>query len=206
LAAAVLTLFGIGVGSYTLSTAVRQSNQQEKIHAEVKRQAEQAQREARVEAKRQAEQAQQEAQAEAKRQAEQVQQEAQAEAKRQAEQAQQEGQAEAKRQAEKENSALSSAWIGVRIHAVTDEIAEGLNIKPPRGALVVGLENGPAKAGGILVGDVLLKFDGHDIKEMRDLPLMVTGTAIGQRVEIVLSRRSNKETHTVTIGPLNDGR
>jgi hypothetical protein len=54
-----------------------------------------------------------------------------------------------------------------------------LNIKPPRGALVVGVdENGPATAGGIQAGDVLVKFDGQDIKETRDLPRMVTGTAI----------------------------
>jgi serine protease Do len=79
-----------------------------------------------------------------------------------------------------------------------------LNIKPPRGVLVAGVdENGPAKAGGIQVGDVLVKFDGQDIKEARDLPLMVTGTTIGQQVEISLIRRGKEETHTVSIGRTN---
>jgi len=223
IAAAVLILFGIGVGSYTLLTMVTQSNQQQAAQAEAKRQAEQAQQAGQTEeAKRQAEQAQQQAQAEeAKRQAEQAEQAARAEeAKRQAEQAQQQAQAEqAKRQAEQQqkpppktptwqqtpstSTVPQGAWIGLRIHAVTEEIAEGLNIIPPRGALVIGVdENGPAKAGGILVGDVLLKFDGHDIQEMRDFPRMVAGAAVGQQAEIVLSRRGNKETHSVTIGPL----
>jgi TIR domain/PDZ domain len=99
---------------------------------------------------------------------------------------------------------LPGGWIGVGIQSVTDDIAERLNIKPPRGALVTRVdENGPAKLGGIQVGDVLLKFDGQDIKEMHDLPRMVTGRAIGQQVEIFLNRGGNEEAHTVRIGRRN---
>src|SRR5262249_44121902 len=37
-------------------------------------------------------------------------------------------------------------WLGVRIQQVTDEIAESLGIKPPRGALVAGVDDkGPAR-------------------------------------------------------------
>src|SRR6266403_2617139 len=43
---------------------------------------------------------------------------------------------------------LRRGWLGVRIQGVTDEIAESLNIKPPRGALIAGVEDkGPAKPG-----------------------------------------------------------
>jgi hypothetical protein len=106
--------------------------------------------------------------------------------------------------AQSPSTSLPRGWIGVRIQSVTEEIAESLNIKPPRGVLVAGVdENGPAKAGGIQVGDVLVKFDGQDIKEARDLPLMVTGTTIGQQVEISLIRRGKEETHTVSIGRTN---
>src|SRR6201997_2716950 len=62
-------------------------------------------------------------------------------------------------------------WLGVRIQQVTDDIAESLNIKPAHGALVAGVDDkGPAKPGGIEAGDVVVKFDGHDVKEMHDLP------------------------------------
>ena len=41
---------------------------------------------------------------------------------------------------------LRRGWLGVRIQKVTDEIAESLNIKPARGALVAGVDDkGPAK-------------------------------------------------------------
>jgi hypothetical protein len=46
----------------------------------------------------------------------------------------------------------------VRIQQVTDDIAESLNIKPPQGALVAGVdEEGPAKPAGIESGDVIVK-------------------------------------------------
>lgn len=62
-------------------------------------------------------------------------------------------------------------WLGVRIQQVSDEIAESLSIKPARGALVAGIdEKGPAKPAGIEPGDVIVRFDGKDVKEMRDLP------------------------------------
>ena len=77
-------------------------------------------------------------------------------------------------------------WLGVRIQQVTDEIAESLNIKPARGALVAGIDDkGPAKPAGIEPGDVIVKFDGKDIKEMRDLPRIVADTPVGKDVEVV---------------------
>ena len=74
-------------------------------------------------------------------------------------------------------------WLGVRIQQVTDEIAESLSIKPARGALVAGVDDkGPAKPAGIEPGDVIVKFDGKDIKEMRDLPRVVADTPVGKDV------------------------
>ena len=55
--------------------------------------------------------------------------------------------------------------LGVRIQQVTDEIADSLSIKPARGALIAGVDDkGPAKPAGIEPGDVVIKFDGKDIK------------------------------------------
>jgi serine protease Do len=97
-------------------------------------------------------------------------------------------------------------WLGVRIQLVTDEIAESLNIKPPHGALVAGIDDkGPAKPAGIEAGDVIVKFDGKDIKEMRDLPRVVADTTVGKAVEVVIIRKGQQETRTVTLGRLEDG-
>src|SRR5499426_3406388 len=97
-------------------------------------------------------------------------------------------------------------WLGVRIQQVTDEIADSLNIKPPRGALVAGVdEKGPAKPAGIEPGDVIVKFDGKDIKEMRDLPRVVADTPVGKDVAVQVIRKGQEVSKTVTLGRLEDG-
>jgi serine protease Do len=97
-------------------------------------------------------------------------------------------------------------WLGVRIQQVTDDIAESLSIKPARGALVAGVDDrGPAKPAGIEPGDVIVTFDGHDVKEMHDLPRIVADTPVGKEVDVVVIRKGKQETHKVTIGRLEDG-
>ena len=97
-------------------------------------------------------------------------------------------------------------WLGVRIQQVTDDIAESLNIKPPHGALVAGVDDrGPAKPAGIEAGDVVVSFDGHEVKEMHDLPRIVADTPVGKEVDVVVIRKGKEETHKVKIGRLEDG-
>jgi serine protease Do len=100
---------------------------------------------------------------------------------------------------------LRRGWLGVRIQTVTDEIAESLNIKPARGALIAGVEDkGPAKPAGIEPGDVVIKFDDKDIKEPKDLSRVVADTAVGKEVDVVIIRKGQEETHKVTLGRLED--
>ena len=75
-----------------------------------------------------------------------------------------------------------------------------------RGALVAGIdENGPAKPAGLQAGDVIVKFDGHDIKEWRDLPRLVASLPVGKEVPVVIMRKGEELTKTVTLGRLEDG-
>src|SRR5690349_3333269 len=96
-------------------------------------------------------------------------------------------------------------WLGVRIQQVSDEIAESLSIKPARGALVAGVDDkGPAKPAGIEPGDVIVRFDGKDVKEMRDLPKIVADTPVGKDVEVVVIRKGKEEKKSVKLGRLED--
>ena len=97
-------------------------------------------------------------------------------------------------------------WLGVRIQQVTDDIAESLGLKETRGALIAGVDDkGPAKPAGIEAGDVVVKFDGKDIKEMRDLPRIVADTAVGKDVEVIVVRKGKEEKKIVKLGRLEDG-
>jgi len=100
---------------------------------------------------------------------------------------------------------LRRGWLGVRIQTVTEEIAESLGIKPARGALVAGVDNkGPAKPAGIEPGDVIVKFDGTDIKDPKSLSHIVADTAVDKEVDVVIIRKGQEETKRVKLGRLQD--
>ncbi|MBN8942529.1 MAG: Do family serine endopeptidase [Rhizobiales bacterium] len=92
-------------------------------------------------------------------------------------------------------------WLGVRIQEVTDEIAESLNLRGSRGALIAGVEpNGPAGPAGLRTGDVVLRFDGKEVRSSRELPRIVSETPVGKAVPVVVMRAGKEETLTVTLG------
>ncbi len=97
-------------------------------------------------------------------------------------------------------------WLGVRIQPVTDDIAESLKMDVPKGALVAGIiKGGPVEKGEIKTGDVIVKFDGRDVLEMRDLPRAVAESPVGKAVDVVIIRDGKEQTVQVTLGRLEDG-
>src|SRR4030081_1887363 len=100
---------------------------------------------------------------------------------------------------------LRRGWLSARPPQGTHEIAESLSIQPARGALIAGVEDkGPAKPAGIEPGDVVVKFDGKDIKEPKDLSRVVADTAVGKEVDVVIIRKGEEQTRKVTLGRLED--
>jgi serine protease Do len=96
-------------------------------------------------------------------------------------------------------------WLGVRIQAVTDEVAETLGLDKSRGALIASVnENGPAQTGGIQPGDVILSFDGKPVSDMRHLPRVVAGTKAGKTVPVTVWRKRREETLQVAVGRLDE--
>ena len=96
-------------------------------------------------------------------------------------------------------------WLGVRIQAVTDEIAESLGLDKARGALIASVsDNGPAQAAGIQAGDVVLSFDGREVTDMRRLPRLVAETPVGKTVPVTVWRKRKENTLQVKIGRLEE--
>ena len=96
-------------------------------------------------------------------------------------------------------------WLGVRIQPVSQEIAQALDIGAARGALVAGIDDkGPAAPAGIRKGDVIVNFDGHDVKESRDLPKIVAVTPVGKTVTVGIIRDGRPQDVTVKLGRLEE--
>lgn len=94
-------------------------------------------------------------------------------------------------------------WLGVRIQTVTEELAESLGLKEATGALVTSVaDDGPAKKGGIKKGDVILKFNGKDVTEMRKLPRIVAETDVGKSAPVEVWRKNEIKKLKVKVGEL----
>jgi len=97
-------------------------------------------------------------------------------------------------------------WLGVNIQSVNDEIAETLGLQgKPRGALIAAVQDGgPAKSGGLQPGDIVLKFDGHDVLDMHHLPRIVAETPIDKMAKVEVWRAKKMVTLTVKVGELKE--
>ncbi len=96
-------------------------------------------------------------------------------------------------------------WLGVMIQEITPELKDKLGLKHDRGALVADVTKGsPADRAGINRGDVIVSFDGREIKEMRELPYIVASTPVGKKVPVEVIRKGEKETFQVKIGEFKE--
>ncbi|MFP5511972.1 MAG: PDZ domain-containing protein, partial [Alphaproteobacteria bacterium] len=103
----------------------------------------------------------------------------------------------------KEYGKTRRGWLGVRIQAITPEIAESLGLPGHKGALVASVTpDGPAAKAGIQAGDVVTKFDGKEIDEMRRLPRVVAETSIDRAVPVEVWRKGKAQTVQVKVGEL----
>jgi len=103
-----------------------------------------------------------------------------------------------------EGGRVRRGWLGVNIQQVTDEIAESLGLRGAvRGALVARAQEGaPAAIAGMRNGDVVLRFNNQEVRDMRSLPRIVAETPVGTRVPVVVWRDGQEQTLTVTLGEL----
>ena len=69
------------------------------------------------------------------------------------------------------------------------------------GLLIVKVdENSPAQQGGILLGDILIKLDGHAVRDSEDLQVILAGDRAGKTVSVEVIRGNQLHTLSVTIG------
>jgi serine protease Do len=95
-------------------------------------------------------------------------------------------------------------WLGVQIQDVTEDMAEAMGLESTDGAAVNGVLEGPAQDAGIVIGDVIIKFDGKDVKDTRSLVRQVGNTPVGEAVRVVVRRGEETKTLMVTLGRRED--
>jgi len=101
----------------------------------------------------------------------------------------------------KDNGAVTRGWLGVQIQPVTEDIAESLGLAEAKGAIVSDVtENSPALAAGLKAGDTIVKLDGKDVKDARDLARKVATIAPQKSVPVTIVRDGKTMEVDVKIG------
>ena len=95
-------------------------------------------------------------------------------------------------------------WLGVHIREVEPGVARTIGMSKPTGAIIVNVFPGsPAAAAGLLVGDVILTFNGNTVPNSRKLPQIVAATEVGKTVDVVVWRKGKgRMTMKVKLGEL----
>lgn len=105
----------------------------------------------------------------------------------------------------KESGTVTRGWLGVRIQPVTEDIAESLGLEAAKGAIVSEVTEGsPALAAGLTQGDTILKVDGQEISDSRDLSRKVAQLKPGQSVPVTVVRSGKMMDIAVKIGTMPD--
>ena len=97
-------------------------------------------------------------------------------------------------------------WLGIMIQDITPELAKSFGLKSTKGVLVSEVVQGsPAEKAGLLRGDIILRFDGKEIKNAHMLSQMAAATAPNTQVKIDLLRNGEEKTISVELGTMPEG-
>ncbi len=100
----------------------------------------------------------------------------------------------------KQGQAIERGYLGVRVQALNEDLADSLGIPHRRGEFVQAVEPGkPAANAGILPGDVVLKVAGRDVSPDQTLSYIVANIAPGSRIPLELIRDGRRMTVTATV-------
>lgn len=103
----------------------------------------------------------------------------------------------------KQTGKVSRGWLGVLIQEVTSELADSFGMSNPHGALVAKvLEDSPAEAAGIQVGDVIVEFNGKKVTRSSSLPPIVGRTPVNEKARVTIIRNRKEMTLFIKIAQL----
>jgi serine protease Do len=96
---------------------------------------------------------------------------------------------------------IQRGYLGVRLQAVSDDIASALNLPEKRGEFVQAVEPGePGAVAGLEAGDIILRVGSKDVTPDQSVSFIVANIAPGTRAPIEIIRDGQRRTINATIG------
>jgi serine protease Do len=106
----------------------------------------------------------------------------------------------------RENGSVERGWLGVQIQDLDDELAASLGLEHQKGALVADVvADGPAQHAGVIAGDVITKFNGHEIDGAHALSRVVADANPSQNANVTVFRDGKSRELKVKLGEAAKG-
>ncbi|MBC8403263.1 MAG: PDZ domain-containing protein [Candidatus Marinimicrobia bacterium] len=94
-----------------------------------------------------------------------------------------------------------SAWLGVQIQSLTDQLRLYFGIKHDGGVLVSEvIKDGPAEKAGLKAGDIIMKIDDTNISDTDELQKVIRGYDPETQVTIQFIRDHKEKKQKITLG------
>jgi S1-C subfamily serine protease len=98
------------------------------------------------------------------------------------------------------SSVVRRPWIGAKLQAVTPEIAEGLGLKRPAGALVASVSpKTPAARAGLRTGDLIVAVDGQPIDDVNAFDYRFATKPLGGQAQLGIMRNGHEVKLSVPL-------
>ncbi len=101
---------------------------------------------------------------------------------------------------------IARGYLGVAIQPLDRELATYWDLGEVHGVIVNGvLDDSPAAEAGLEIGDILLRFDGHELRAEKDEDIgefqrLVARTKVGTEVRLDVLRQGSRETLKARLG------
>jgi serine protease DegQ len=96
---------------------------------------------------------------------------------------------------------VTRGWVGIEVQDMTPELAESFNLKSIEGALIAGvLKGGPADAGGIRPGDILLAVNGKKVPDSATLLNLIADLKPGESAQLTVARKQQSLDLKIKVG------
>jgi serine protease DegQ len=100
-----------------------------------------------------------------------------------------------------QSGSVTRGWVGVEVQDMTPELAESFNLKSAEGALIAGvLKGGPADAGGVRPGDILLAVNGNKVSNSATLLNLIAALKPGDNTQLTVLRKQQSLDLKIQVG------
>jgi len=100
-----------------------------------------------------------------------------------------------------QSGSVTRGWVGIEVQDMTPELAESFDLKSAEGALIAGvLKGGPADAGGVRPGDILLAVNGNKVSNSATLLNLIAALKPGDHTQLTVLRKQQSLDLKVQVG------